>query len=292
MSERYAFIEGEKANHSIRMLCQVMQVSRSGYYDWLRRPPSARALENQALLDDIRRIHTESYGRYGQRRIQRSLASCGKPIGRNRLARLMNQAGIRSQRRRRFRATTDSNHTRPVAANVLAREFNVAAPNAVWTGDITYIWTGEGWLYLAVLIDLFSRRLVGWSLGARIDTELTRRALRMALVQRRPEAGWIHHSDRGVQYASKDYTDELKQAGATISMSRKGDCWDNAPSESFFASLKTELVHLERFETRDEAIGAILRYLVWYNAHRLHSTLDYASPNEFERKQLTGLQAA
>jgi putative transposase len=292
LSERYAFIEGEKENHSVRMLCRMIQVSASGYYDWLGREPSARQVENQELLDEIRIIHAESHERYGERRIQRALERRGKCLGRHRVARLMKQGGLVSKRRRRFRATTDSKHELPVAANVLDREFDVAEPNAVWAGDITYIWTGEGWLYLAVLIDLFSRRVVGWSLSSRIDTELVLRALRMALMQRRPEAGWIHHSDRGSQYASKDYTDELKQAQATVSMSRKGNCWDNAPSESFFASLKTELVHLERFETRDKAIGAILRYLVWYNAHRMHSTLDYASPNEFERRRLTGIQAA
>lgn len=292
MSERYAFIELEKANHHVTTLCRVLEVSRSGYYDWLEREPSQRALDDEKLLVCLRQIHSECRGRYGQRRYVRALRRQGFEAGRGRVRRLMRLARLTATRRRKFKATTDSCHAHPVADNVLERRFDAQRPNQVWTGDITYIWTREGWLYLAVLIDLYSRRVIGWAMGSRITQELTLRALHMALGLRRPDLGLIHHTDRGSQYAATAYCNALKEAGVTMSMSRKGDCWDNATSESFFASLKTELVYERTYLTRDEAVGDILIYLSWYNAHRLHSTLEYVSPMEFERQTSTGRQVA
>lgn len=292
MSRRYEFIEAEKANHAVRTLCLVMLVSRSGYYAWRNRKPSKRARANAALLEHIRRIFEGSKGRYGARRVLRALKLEGHQAGKHRVARLMRENGLFARRRRAFRATTDSKHAYPVADNVLDREFEADTPDQAWVGDISYIPTAQGWLYLAVLIDLYSRRVVGWAMSSRIDQKLTLSALRMALAQRRPDKGFIHHTDRGSQYAAHAYQDELRRAGAIVSMSRKGNCWDNAPSESFFSTIKTELIHEKRFRTRDEAKGAILRYLMWYNAHRLHSSLDYLSPMHFERLQLTDRKAA
>ena len=207
----------------------------------------------------------------------------------------MRENGLRARRRRAYRATTDSRHDHPVAENVLGRNFTAENPDQAWVGDITYIPTAQGWLYLSVLIDLYSRRVVGWAMSGRIDQNLTLTALRMALSQRQPQPGFVHHTDRGSQYAAGAYQAELKKAGAVVSMSRKGNCWDNAPSESFFSTLKTELIHEERFATRDEAMRAILRYLLWYNANRLHSSTGYLSPKDYEeleRLQLTAEQAA
>lgn len=292
MSRRYEFIEAERANHAVRTLCLVMLVSRSGYYAWRNRKPSKRARANAALLEHIRRIFEASKGRYGARRVLRALKHEGHQAGKHRVARLMRENGLFARRRRAFRATTDSKHAYPVADNVLDRDFKADSADQAWVGDISYIPTAQGWLYLAVLIDLYSRRVVGWAMSSRIDQKLTLSALRMALAQRRPGKGFIHHTDRGSQYAAHAYQDELRRAGAIVSMSRKGNCWDNAPSESFFSTIKTELIHERRFATRDEAKGAILRYLMWYNAHRLHSSLDYLSPMHFERLQLTDRKAA
>lgn len=292
MTHRYRFIKEEKANHAVRTLCRVMQVSRSGFYDWQKRPLSKRDQENTILLAEIKEIFKTSYKRYGFRRVLRVLLARGYQVGKHRVARLMRENGLFARKRRAFCKTTDSNHNYDVALNELEREFTVEAPNQAWVGDITYIRTAEGWLYLAVLIDLFSRRVVGWAMSRFVDTKLVLSALDMALTHRQPEAGFIHHTDRGSQYAADDYQDKLDSVGATVSMSRKGNCWDNAPSESFFSTLKTELIYREEFATRDAAQYAILRYLMWYNAHRLHSFNDYVSPMQFERFMLTEDEAA
>ena len=292
MTHIYRFIKEEKANHTVSALCRVMQVSRSGFYDWKKRPLSRRAQENAALLVEIEKIFEANYRRYGFRRVLRVLLARGHQVGKHRVARLMRNNGLFARKRRAFCKTTDSDHNYDVAPNELKRKFTAAVPNSAWVGDITYIPTAEGWLYLAVLIDLFSRRVVGWAMSQFIDKKLTLSALNMALTQRQPEPGFIHHTDRGSQYAANAYRDVLNCAGAAVSMSRKGNCWDNAPSESFFSTLKTELIYHKDFATRDAARHAILQYLMWYNAHRLHSFNDYVSPMQFERFMLTSEAAA
>lgn len=264
-------------------MCAVLQVSRSGYYSWLNRSASARERANQALVVEIRSIHVRSRQSYGSPRVTAELRASGHVCSENRVARLMRLNGIRSRRRRRYRATTESKHRYPVAPNRLDRRFEVSRPNAVWVSDITYIWTSEGWLYLAVIVDLYSRMVVGWSMGRRLTGALTLRALHQALRRRQVQPGLIHHSDRGSQYAAGDYQAVLADQGAIGSMSRKGNCWDNAVMESFFATLKTELIYHERFVTREEAKAKIFEYIeVFYNRERRHSTLGYKNPAEFE----------
>jgi len=280
---RYRFIDAEKALYPIRVLCSVLEVARSGYYAWRGRPPSARAKANELLLDAIRTVHQTSRGTYGSPRVFRELRTPENPVSENRIARLMRVSDIRSKHRRKFRVTTQSNHRRPVAPNVLAREFTVAAPNRVWAGDITYVWTAEGWLYLAILIDLYSRIVVGWSMSTRITDELTLSALRMAFRKRRPAAGLLFHSDRGSQYTSNDYRQFMIDHQITSSMSRRGNCWDNAVSESFFATLEKDLLQGWVPETRSVARAEIFDYIeTFYNRRRLHSYLGYVSPAEFE----------
>ncbi len=263
-------------------MCRVLQVSTSGYYDWRQRPTPSNQ-DDERLLVDIRAIHADSKKRYGSPRIHRKLRDRGIRCGQKRVARLMQEDGIRARRARRFKATTDSKHTLPVAENVLDRQFEVAVPNARWSADITYIWTRQGWLYLAVVMDLFSRRIVGWSMQETLARSLVIDALAMALTARRPGSGLVHHSDRGSQYASGDYQRLLEQAGCTCSMSRKGNCWDNAPVESFFSTLKMELVHDRRYRTQEEARSEIFEFIeIWYNRERLHSSLDYMSPVDYE----------
>ena len=280
---RYRFIDAEKALYPIRVLCHVLEVARSGYYAWRGRLPSARAKANDRLLDEIRTVHKASRGTYGSPRVFQELRTPEYPVSENRIARLMRVSGIRSKHRRKFRVTTQSNHRRPVAPNVLAREFTVAAPNRVWAGDITYVWTAEGWLYLAILIDLFSRIVVGWSMSTRITDELTLSALRMAFRKRRPAAGLLFHSDQGSQYTSNDYRQFMINHQITASMSRRGNCWDNAVSESFFATLEKDLLQGWVPETRSIARAAIFDYIeAFYNRRRRHSYLGYFSPAEFE----------
>jgi len=280
---RYEFIDVEKANYPIRILARVMEVSRSGYYAWLSRDEGRRAIEDAHLLRLIRSIWKKSRKTYGSPRITEDLHKLDKQVSRNRVARLMRKNGIRSKHRRRFRVTTQSNHSRPVAPNLLEREFSAENPDKVWVGDITYVWTLEGWLYLAVLLDLFSRRVVGWSMSERIKDDLTLSALEMAIESRRPEAGLIHHTDRGSQYASNDYIARLEALDLTRSMSRRGDCWDNAVSESFFASMEKELLLDRVFVSRDHARREIFDYIeIFYNRGRSHSTIGYVSPVEFE----------
>lgn len=282
---RYRFIEAEKARYPVTVLCRVMLVARSGFYVWWQRPMSRRAQQNQGLLAQIRGAHRDSDGSYGSPRIYRDLRMQGWRVGRHRVARLMRLHGIRGVCRRRaaWRARTVTPAV--VAANKLQRDFVATRPNEKWVGDITYVSTQEGWLYVAVLLDLYSRRIVGWALGARVTTQLTTTALTMALQQRRGEGGLLHHSDRGSQYAAVEYQQHLTRQGIQCSMSRPGNCWDNAVVESFFASLKTELIYRRRFQTRQEATSAIFAYIEgFYNRRRRHSTLGYLSPVEFEQQ--------
>jgi putative transposase len=282
---KFAFIAVEKASAPVSALCKVLEVSRSGYYAWERRVPSARSLEDAKLRVHIAAIHERSRGLYGAPRVHAELRESGVRVSRKRVARLMGELGLESRRKRRFKATTDSKHALPVAENVLDRKFEVEAPNVAWATDITYVWTSEGWLYLAAILDLFSRRVVGFAMSERIDRQLVLDALRDAVGRRLPNAGLVHHSDRGSQYASGDYQNALAEVGIVSSMSRKGNCWDNSVAESFFATLKTELVYLRRFATREEARDAIFEFIEsFYNRERRHSTLGYLSPVEFERK--------
>lgn len=266
-------------------MCRVLEVSRSGFYAWQARPESRRARDDRALLAHIETIHRESREAYGTIKTWKELRARGVPCGRNRVGRLRKHAHIEARRKRRFRVTTQSRHSFPIAGNVLARRFATDRPNRVWVGDITFIPTQAGWLYLAVLLDLYARRVVGWAMSRYIDSNLVFEALRMALARRRPKPGLIHHSDQGRQYAAGSYRQELSEHGIESSMSRKGDCFDNACAESFISTLKNELVHHIQFKTREEARTAIFEYIeVFYNRQRLHQTLGYLSPAEFERR--------
>lgn len=265
------------------MMCRVLKVSRSGYYAWRGRPESERDMENRRLVDRIRIVHKKSRKTYGSLRVHSQLVLDGERCSRGRVERLMSANGIRAKGRRKFVATTDSKHDLPVAENVLGRDFSVAEPDRVWVSDITYIPTDEGWLYLAGVVDLCSRTAVGWSMSEGLERQLVMDALKMAYLRRRPCKGLIHHSDRGSQYASADYRQLLSDYGMQMSMSRKGDCWDNAVMESFFGTLKKELVHHRRYRTREEARREIFNYIeIFYNRQRLHSSLGYLPPAEYE----------
>jgi putative transposase len=278
------FIRDHRMEFRVWLMCRVLGVSKSGYYAWLGRPESRRTSANRVLVSQIRVVHQRSRKSYGSPRITEELNDIGVPCGRHRVARLMRHAGIRAKTVKKYKATTDSKHSLPVSPNLLSRQFTVTRPNRVWVSDITYVRTTEGWLYLAAVMDLYARRIVGWAMSERIDGELTLSALRQALNQRRPSPGLIHHSDRGKQYAAGDYQKLLRDHGALCSMSRKGDCWDNAPCESFFGTLKQELVYQERFDTREEAKAKIFEYIeVFYNRQRRHSSAGSRSPVEFER---------
>lgn len=290
----FQLVDAEKAHHPVQVLCDVLEVSRSGFYAWKRRPPAARAASDKQLAVEIAATHAKSTRRYGSPRIHRALRKRGIRVGRKRVARVMREKGIVGRLKRRFRVTTDSNHPNPIAPNLVARDFAPEAPNKVWAGDVTYIATSEGWAYLAVLLDLFSRRVVGWAISANNDTALALAALRRAVRGRHfVPAGLLHHTDRGSPYASDDYRAALASYAMIASMSRKGDCWDNAPSESFFATLRAELVDDERYLTASEAEISIGDYIEnFYNVERLHSTLDYVSPIEFELKARVVMIAA
>lgn len=260
-------------------------VSSSGYYAWLKRDPSTRARQDQILVEKARQIHKASGRRYGSPRVYRQMKAEGIEVGRNRVARLMRENGICVRPKRRFRRTTDSNHDYPIADNIVNRNFDVKAPDRLWAGDITYIWTLQGWMYLAVILDLFSRRVVGWALAEHMRTELVLSALQMALGQRIPDEAMIYHSDRGSQYASGDYRAVLKAYGIGCSMSGKADCWDNAVIESFFATIKKELLYQRQWSSYEEVRLAITDYIeIFYNRQRLHSYLDYMSPADYEKK--------
>ena len=261
----------------------MMGVSTSGYYAWRKRPPSQRVLEDTQLLADIRQIHTESHESYGYRRVFRALIALRHKVGRDRVARLMRQNGIVANRKRRRKSTTRVTKVLPQVPNLLERDFAVKRPNAVWVADISYVRTGEGWLYLAVIIDLYARRVVGWAASSRLTQDLALSALQMAIIRRRPPAGLIHHSDRGSQYTSQAYQSLLARYQMQPSMSRTGSCFDNAVAESFFSTLKCEWLFGQRFATRQEALTAIFYFIeVFYNRRRLHSTLNYVSPLAFE----------
>jgi transposase InsO family protein len=282
---RYRVIQEHDRRYPIRLMCRALAVSAAGYYAWRVRPESARSVSDRTTRSAIRVIHRDSRETYGSPRIWDALVKQGHRIGEHRVARLMRQDGIRAKTVTKWRTTTQSNHQWPVAANTLNRQFTVAAPNRVWAGDITYVWTLEGWLYLAVLLDLYSRRVVGWAMSQRITVELTEQALTMALAKRAPTAGLLHHSDRGSQYAATSYQRVLDAYGLLPSMSRKGNCWDNACVESFFGTLKRELVDQRRYVTREEARQDIFEYIeVFYNRQRRHSTLGYHSPAEYEAR--------
>ena len=277
---RFRFIEDHRKVFLVRVMCSVLRVSASGYYAWRGRPESARALANRTLVDDIRRVHADSRRRYGSPRVHASLRAEGKRVGCNRVARLMRAYGIQAHRRRPFRKTTDSNHAFPPAPNLLDRQFaSAVAPNQVWLADLTYIATGEGWLYLAAIMDLFSRKVVGWAMSETMPQELTLAALNMAITNRKPCPGLLHHSDRGSQFAAHAYRRVLDEHGMRCSMSRKGNCWDNAPMESFFGGLKAELDGDGSFHTRQAARTALFRAIEgWHNRERLHSSLGYITP--------------
>ena len=282
---RYRAIQEYDRRYSIRLMCRALNVSPAGYYAWRDRPESRRARQNRTLLATIRVIHQASRETYGSPSIWEALSKQGHDVGKHRVARLMRQAGLRAKTVKKWRATTQSNHRLPVAENTLNRQFAVAQPNRVWAGDITYVWTAEGWLYLAVLLDLYSRAVIGWAMGQRLTVDLAERALTMALGHRPCTAGLLHHSDRGSQYAATSYQRVLKAHGLIPSMSRKGNCWDNACVESFFGTLKRELVYHRHYATRDEATRDIFEYIeVFYNRMRRHSALGYDSPAEFEAR--------
>ncbi len=282
---RFAFIRQHAGECPVAWICQVLEVSLSGYYAWLGRPESRRSRDDRRLLIEIPTIHRQSRRTYGSPRMHRELRGRRYRCGRHRVARLMRQDGLEGTYRRRFRVTTDSQHKWPVAPNRLERRFEVATPDTVWASDITYIRTREGWLYLAVLLDLCSRRIVGWATSSRLTRRLPLAALEMAIGRRRPTAAVLHHSDRGSQYASEEYRDALSEAGFQVSMSRRGDCYDNAPAESFFATLKKELVAGEVFYSRRQAHREIVDYIEsFYNCWRRHSSIGYLSPAAFEEQ--------
>lgn len=285
---KYSFITQHKNTYPISLQCEVLGVSRNGYYHYRKhtadRPSDP---EHQEMLMFIKKIAEASDYSYGSRRMKKALNALGFPVSRNKARNLMREAGVQVRHRKKYTVTTHSNHQQPVYENLLSRQFAVAYPDRVYASDVTYIWTQEGWLYLAVVIDLYSRKVVGWSMNSRMKAQLVCDALRMAIWRRRPKAGLIHHSDRGSQYASKAFRRLLKAHGFQGSMSRKGDCWDNAVVESFFGSLKQERVQWRSYQTRYEAQQDVLDYIsMFYNSYRLHSYLGYVCPNDFENKSI------
>ena len=280
---KYAWLDGHRKAYPLPALCTTLGVSISGYRAWKDGGrPQRKRLTDPQLLALIRAIHAELKGAYGSPRMVRELRGRGFPASKDRVERLMRENGIRARHKRRYKATTDSKHSLPVAPNVLEREFAPPAPNRVWAADLTYVWTDQGWLYLAVVLDLFNREVVGWSIKPRMTADIVVDALAMAWFRRRPAPGLIHHSDRGSQYASAVFRDKLAEFGMIGSMSRKGNCWDNAPTESFFNSLKNERVHGARYPTHDAARVDLFDYIeVFYNRSRRHSTLGYQSPIQY-----------
>ncbi len=280
---KYAWIDAQRQAHELAEMCAVLDVSVSGYRAWKRGgSPNRKRLTDAQMLVLIRAIDAELKGSYGSPRMVLELRGRGFSAGKERVERLMRENGIRARHKRRYKATTDSKHGLPVAENLLDRNFTPEAPNQVWTSDITYLWTPEGWLYLAIVLDLFNREVVGWSLKPRMTADIVTDALTMAWFRRRPAPGLLHHSDRGSQYASQAFQSKLAEYGMTCSMSRKGNCWDNAPTESWFNSFKNERVHGQTFETRSEMKAMAFEYIeVFYNRKRLHSTLGYKSPARF-----------
>ena len=283
---KFRFIREHLAEaYPLGVVCEVLGVSRSGYYAWRERPDSARARRREELAEKVKAVHQANRGVYGSPRVFRALKARGESVCENTVAKVMRERRIRAKSKRKFvPRTTDSAHRQPVAPNVLGRQFEAAVPDRKWAVDITYVPTAEGWLYLAGVIDLCSRKIVGWSMAGHMRTELASDALSMALARRSPGGGLLHHSDRGVQYASEDYRHLLQSHGIECSMSGKGDCWDNAVMESFWGTLKTELVNHEHYETREQARASIFEYIeVFYNRSRLHSSIGFKTPAEVER---------
>jgi putative transposase len=290
---KFAFIASKEVAFPVDAMCRVLDVSRSGYYAWKRRPEPIKKTQDAQLAVEIAGTHKRSRGIYGSPRVHRDLKARGIRVGKKRIERLMRESGLRGRSKRRFCCTTDSKHALPIAPNVLARRFHVDAPNRVWVGDVTYIATSEGWLYLAVLLDLFSRRVVGWATSATNDRALALAALDRALRHRRPGTGLLHHTDRGSPYASEDYRAALARRGLVASMSRTGDCFDNAVAESFFATLKAEHVDHQHFASREVAHASLADYIEnFYNPARRHSSLGYVSPIEFELRSQVAAFAA
>ena len=280
---KYAWIDGQRHDYGLDEPCSVLDISVSGYRSWKRGgKPNRTRLTDAQMLALIQAIHAEFRGIYGSPRMVRELRARGFPASKPRVERLMQENGIRARHKRRYKVTTDSKHNLPIAANLLDRNFNPSAPNQVWTSDITYLWTDEGWLYLAIVLDLFNREVVGWSLKPRMTADIVTDALTMAWFRKKPAAGLMHHSDRGSQYASHAFQGGLREYSMVCSMSRKGNCWDNAPAESWFNSFKNERVHGMRYETRSEITAMAFEYIeVLYNRKRQHSTLGYKSPIRF-----------
>lgn len=285
---KYRFITKHHQRFPVRRMCRALGVSSSGYYVFRSRPESRRVREDHRLLVEVKAIHRASRGTYGSPRVHAEMQARGMRHGRKRIARLMREGGIQARHKRRFKATTDSSHGHPVASNLLGRDFVAQGPNEKWVADMTYIATGEGWLYLAAIMDLYSRRIVGWSMSGGMSRKLALDALEMAVGRRHPAPSLIHHSDRGWQYACGDYRERLASYKMLCSMSRKGDCWDNAPMESWFHTLKMELVNHRIYRSRRQAKTDIFEYIeTFYNRRRRHSALGYLPPMEYEMKGIT-----
>jgi putative transposase len=282
---RYGRIDSLRQDYPIAFMCRVFEVSVSGYHAWRKRPPSRRAQEDKRLEVEIKAAHQRTRQTCGPERLQQDLSDHGIQVGVHRIKRLRKKLGLRCKQKRKFKATTDSKHALPVAPNLLDRNFTVSAPNQAWVADITYVWTEEGWLYLAGIKDLFNGELVGYAIGERMSRHLVMQALFRAAAAKRPPKGLIHHSDRGSQYCSEDYQKLLRQFGMQVSMSRKGNCWDNAPMESFWGTLKNELVHHRQYQTRQEAKQDIIEYIeIFYNRYRKQARLGYLSPAAYTQK--------
>jgi len=280
---KFAFVHAEKANFQVSVLCRLLGVTRQGYYAFARRPPSTRVERDRALRERLRELHVESRGTYGSPRLHAALRNDGVRVSKGRVERTLRSMGLRGRTPRRWRTTTWANPAHPVVKNTLARDFTASRPDERWVTDISYVWTDEGWCYLAVILDLYSRAVVGWALDTTLSTQLPLAALDMAIRRRKPAPGLLHHSDRGCQYTSEDYRAALADLGIEVSMSRKGNCWDNAVAESFFATLKTELVHRQRWTTRLDLRAAVFEYIeVFYNRRRLHSAVGYKTPAQLE----------
>ncbi len=283
---KYAWMKQHQTEFNVRLMSQLLRVSRSGYYEWLQKPPLTKPLEKQRLMEKIKMLFIQSRMTYGTRRMKQALAKEGIQISRKRIKKLLAEQGLFVKTKKKFKATTDSNHVLPVADNLLNRQFAVHKPNQYYVGDITYIATDEGWLYLAVVMDLFSRQIVGWSIDSHMKAELVNSALLKAIWKRKPPRGLLWHTDRGSQYASDSHCVLLKEHGILQSMSRRGNCWDNSVAESFFHTLKVELIHQTKFKTKEEAKTAIFEYIeVFYNRARMHSANNYLSPVEYEQAQ-------
>jgi putative transposase len=290
---KFAFILARAVAFPIALMCRVLGVSMSGFYAWRKRPVAERTKDDARLALEVAATHKRSRCRYGSPRVHADLRARGVRVGKKRVERLMREQGLAARQRRRFKKTTDSTHAQPIAPNVLERDFETSAPNEAWVTDVTYVWTHEGWVYVAAILDLYARRVVGWATSDSNDTKLVLAALAMASSRRKPPRGLVHHSDRGSPYASDEYRRALTQLGAVASMSRKGDCWDNAVAESFFATLKAELVHDSDYATRAAAVSSIGDYIEsFYNRERRHSHLGYLSPVEYELRAATAALAA